>query len=113
MEKKLAGFIAVLVLACTTASLNAQTDKKSTTPTVAGIWTMSVESPHGATTMGLTLKQEEVDGRAYRDADEARCTIGSFIDEVYNRQRLHSALGYLTPTEFETTLRPDAIAAMR
>jgi len=58
-----------------------------------------------------TLKQEEVDGRAYRDADEARGSIGTFIDEVYNRQRLHSALSYLSPTEFEATLRPTAIVA--
>src|SRR5262249_34948429 len=36
-----------------------------------------------------TLKQEEVDGRRYRDADEARNDIGAFIEEVYNRQRLH------------------------
>ena len=53
-----------------------------------------------------TLKHEEVDGRRYRDADDARRSIGTFIDEVYNRQRLHSALAYLTPTEFEATLRP-------
>ncbi len=57
-----------------------------------------------------TLKQEEVDGRAYRDADEARRSIGTFIEEVYNRQRLHSALTYLTPTEFEATVLPAAIA---
>jgi transposase InsO family protein len=52
-----------------------------------------------------TLKQEEIDGRAYRDADEARRSIGTFIDDVYNRQRLHSALAYLTPTEFEAARR--------
>jgi putative transposase len=57
-----------------------------------------------------TLKQEEVDGRAYRDADEARGSIGTFIEEVYNRQRLHSALAYLTPTEFEASLRPEALS---
>jgi len=53
-----------------------------------------------------TLKQEEVDGRAYRDAEDARRQIGPFIEEVYNRQRPHSALAYLTPTEFEAALRP-------
>jgi putative transposase len=52
-----------------------------------------------------TLKQEEVDGRRYRDADEARNDIGAFIEEVYNRQRLHSALAYQSPAEFETQHR--------
>jgi len=51
-----------------------------------------------------TLKQEEVDGSAYRDADDARHRIGSFIEQVYNRQRLHSALDYQPPEEYETTL---------
>jgi putative transposase len=51
-----------------------------------------------------TLKQEEVDGSAYRDADDARTRIGDFIDEVYNRQRLHSALDYRPPVEYEETL---------
>jgi len=59
MEKELARFIVIVALACTAGSLSAQTDKKSTTPTVAGVWTLSVESPHGATAMGLTLKQEQ------------------------------------------------------
>ena len=50
-----------------------------------------------------TLKQEEVDGRAYADIDEARTHISAFIEAIYNRQRLHSALGYLTPLEFEAS----------
>jgi putative transposase len=48
-----------------------------------------------------TLKQEEVDGRDYRDLNDAREAIGAFIELVYNRQRLHSALGYRPPAEFE------------
>src|SRR5229473_4302856 len=39
-----------------------------------------------------TLKHEEVDGRDYRDISAARESIGRFIEEVYNRCRLHSAL---------------------
>jgi putative transposase len=53
-----------------------------------------------------TLKREEVDGRAYRTAQEARRSIGSFIEDVYNRQRLHSALSYLAPADFESTVAP-------
>jgi putative transposase len=52
-----------------------------------------------------TLKQEEVDGRDYRDLNHARASIGAFIDDVYNRQRLHSALAYRPPIEFETSLQ--------
>jgi putative transposase len=52
-----------------------------------------------------TLKYEQADGTSYRDVDQARRSIGSFIEDVYNRHRLHSALGYRPPAEFETQLR--------
>jgi putative transposase len=59
-----------------------------------------------------TLKQEEVDGRDYRDVTAARAGIGRFIEEVYNHQRLHSALGYRPPVEFEAALRPAVASAV-
>ena len=49
-----------------------------------------------------TLKVEEVDGRRYRNFEDASCSIGTFIEDVYNKQRLHSALNYCSPIEFET-----------
>lgn len=52
-----------------------------------------------------TLKTEEVNGKAYANIEDARRQIGDFIDTVYNRQRLHSALDYKPPVEFEAELR--------
>jgi putative transposase len=48
-----------------------------------------------------TLKYEEVYRNEYRDFQEARARIGEFLEHVYNETRLHSALGYLPPAEFE------------
>jgi hypothetical protein len=50
-----------------------------------------------------TLKEEEVHGTDYRDLEDTRSRIGEFLEQVYNRQRLHSALRYPTPEEFEQT----------
>ncbi len=55
-----------------------------------------------------TLKYEEVYRSEYRDFLDARRQIGQFIESVYNRKRLHSALGYLPPAEFEQSLRLQA-----
>jgi len=48
-----------------------------------------------------TLKYEEIYLQQYRDQEEARASIQRFIEEVYNRKRLHSSLGYLSPESFE------------
>lgn len=48
-----------------------------------------------------TIKEEEVDLSDYQDFAEARAQIGHFIDAVYNVKRIHSSLGYLTPSEFQ------------
>jgi putative transposase len=51
-----------------------------------------------------TLKYEEVYRTEYRDLPEARAGIGGFLEKVYNPKRLHSALGYRPPAEFERGL---------
>jgi putative transposase len=62
-----------------------------------------------------TLKQEEIYCNQYRDAEDLRAHIEEFIDNYYNCQRLHSALGYRTPEEFEsdpqTSLPPGIVDA--
>ena len=51
-----------------------------------------------------TLKYEEVYRQEYRDLEEARSCIEQFMEKVYNQKRLHSALGYRPPVEFEQAL---------
>jgi putative transposase len=58
-----------------------------------------------------TLKTEEVDASDYQDLAHARHAIGAFIETVYNKQRLHSALAYLSPTEYEA--KPSWAAAQQ
>lgn len=48
-----------------------------------------------------TIKEEEVHLSDYTDLADARSQIGRFIEDVYQTKRIHSALGYLTPAEFE------------
>ena len=48
-----------------------------------------------------TLKREEIYANTYRDLDHLRANIAAFIERYYNRDRLHSALGYHSPEEFE------------
>jgi putative transposase len=51
-----------------------------------------------------TLKYEEVYRQEYRDLADARASIDQFIEKIYNGKRLHSALGYRPPVEFERAL---------
>jgi len=48
-----------------------------------------------------TIKEEEVELSEYNDLDDARDQIGRFLEDVYMTKRIHSALGYVTPVEFE------------
>ena len=48
-----------------------------------------------------TLKREEIYANKYEDLENLRANIEEFIEQYYNRQRLHSALGYRSPEEFE------------
>ena len=52
-----------------------------------------------------TIKEEEVDLSEYHDFADAHRQIRRFLDDVYNVKRIHSALGYLTPLEFEQQWR--------
>jgi putative transposase len=52
-----------------------------------------------------TLKQEEIYTRQYRDRADLELHIAEFLEQYYNRRRLHSALGYRSPENFEQGLR--------
>jgi putative transposase len=58
-----------------------------------------------------TLKQEEIYCNQYRDFEELAAHLEEFIGNYYNRQRLHSALGYRTPEEFERDTATPAASA--
>jgi putative transposase len=51
-----------------------------------------------------TLKQEEVHRYEYLDLEEAQQRIERFMEAIYNRKRLHSALAYVSPVQFEAQL---------
>jgi putative transposase len=57
-----------------------------------------------------SLKREEIYANQYRDLNHLRENIAEFIDSYYNRVRLHSALGYKSPEEFEQAAHPAALS---
>ena len=77
-------------------------------PAAASIWPEEFAAAVGkpeengyAERLMRTIKEEEVALTEYRDFADAKRQLGRFLDAVYNRKRIHSALGYLTPKEFE------------
>ena len=59
-----------------------------------------------------TIKEEEVALTEYRDFADAYAQIGRFLDDVYQRKRIHSALGYLTPAEFEVAYQARLLSSV-
>ena len=60
-----------------------------------------------------TLKREEIYANRYNDLEQLRTNIEEFIEEYYHRPRLHSALGYRSPEEFEQQSEQDQPANSR
>ena len=58
-----------------------------------------------------TLKEAEVTRQDYADVPDAYHHLGRFLDHVYQHKRIHAALGYLTPAEFETPWQQQPTAA--
>jgi transposase InsO family protein len=58
-----------------------------------------------------TLKREEIYANAYENLEHLRANIENFIEQYYNQQRLHSALGYRSPEEFERQAQYQSEAA--
>ena len=57
-----------------------------------------------------TLKREEIDATSYRDLEHWRANIEEFIERYSNRCRLHSALGYRTPEEIESSVQTETLS---
>jgi transposase InsO family protein len=72
------------------------------------VWQLWASRENGyAERLMRTIKEEEVDLSEYLNYTDAYRQLGRFLDAVYNRKRIHSALGYLTPAEFEQQWRSE------
>jgi len=60
-----------------------------------------------------TIWEEVIDLFEYYDSADAYGQLGRFLDDVYNRKRIHSSLAYLTPAEFEQQWRRGQKATAR
>jgi putative transposase len=58
-----------------------------------------------------TLKQEQIYGRTYKDQADLEANLEQFLEQYYNRERLHSALNYRSPEAFENQLKPPQLPA--
>ena len=68
----------------------------------------ATENPHAERVI-RTIKEEEVYLSDYESFAHAQHQIGHFIDHVYQTKRIHSALGYMTPAEFEAAYREQTL----